>query len=205
MTYSKALKECKTMSRVKNQLLPIETERLILRLLEPEEAELMAQYVNENREHLEAWEPKRTGDYYLVHPWTQELRNRQNQFFTGQGVRLAIFFKESPAGPVIGVINFTDIMRGVFQACFLGYSVHHNHQGQGIMYEALIAATDFMFDRLNLHRIMANYMPRNERSGRLLKKLGFTVEGYAHDYLKINGKWEDHILTSKVAPGASKK
>ena len=47
-----------------------------------------------------------------------------------------------------------------------------------------------------MHRIMANYMPHNQRSGNLLKKLGFVVEGYARDYLLINGKWEDHILTS---------
>jgi ribosomal-protein-alanine N-acetyltransferase len=34
------------------------------------------------------------------------------------------------------------------------------------------------------------------RSGRLLRALGFVVEGYARDYLQINGRWEDHILTS---------
>jgi ribosomal-protein-alanine N-acetyltransferase len=43
---------------------------------------------------------------------------------------------------------------------------------------------------------MANYIPVNERSGRLLRRLGFTVEGYARDYLLIAGKWEDHVLTA---------
>jgi ribosomal-protein-alanine N-acetyltransferase len=43
---------------------------------------------------------------------------------------------------------------------------------------------------------MANYMPANERSGKLLKRLGFTVEGYARDYLFIAGAWQDHVLTS---------
>ena len=66
------------------------------------------------------------------------------------------------------------------------------------MYEALKAAIEFMFTTFTLHRIQANYIPRNERSGKLLRKLGFTVEGYARDYLKINGKWEDHILTAKI-------
>jgi len=186
------------MNYLKYELLPIKTERLLLRLLEPEETELMLDYVTENREHLRPWEPARSERFFTPEFWRKELVNRQSDFFLGQGVRLAVFFKERPKGPVVGVCNFTDIMKGVFQACFLGYSVHHEYQGRGIMYEALKAATDFMFDIFNLHRIMANYMPRNERSGKLLKKLGFNVEGYARDYLKINGKWEDHILTAKI-------
>lgn len=189
------------MHYLKNELLPITTERLQLRLLEPEEAELMVDYVTDNREHLTPWEPTRSERFYSPEFWKKELINRQNDFFLGQGVRLVIFFKELPQGPVAGVCNFTDIMKGVFQACFLGYSVHRKYQGRGVMYEALNAATQFMFDTFNLHRIMANYMPRNERSGKLLRKLGFDVEGYARDYLKINGKWEDHILTAKLKEG----
>lgn len=186
------------MNYLEKDLLPIKTERLLLRLLEPGEAELMVDYVSENREHLAPWEPLRSTNYYSIEFWEKELKHRQDEFSRGKSVRLAILFKELTGGPVAGVCNFNEIMRGVFQACFLGYSVHHKYQGQGIMAEALEAAVDFMFNAFELHRIMANYMPRNERSGRLLKKLGFTVEGYALDYLKINGKWEDHILTAKV-------
>ncbi|MCP5107241.1 MAG: ribosomal protein S5-alanine N-acetyltransferase [bacterium] len=179
-------------------LLPITTQRLTLRLLEPDEAQLMTDFVTQNRQHLAPWEPERREAFYTTEFWQKEITNRQNEFFLGRAARLAIFFKELDNGPVIGVSNFTDIMRGVFQACFLGYSVHHQYQGRGIMYEALEATTGFMFDTFKLHRIMANYMPRNERSGKLLKKLGFTVEGYARDYLKIAGKWEDHIMTAKI-------
>ena len=41
---------------------------------------------------------------------------------------------------------------------------------------------------------MASYLPRNDRSGVLLKRLGFEIEGKARAYLRINGRWEDHIL-----------
>jgi ribosomal-protein-alanine N-acetyltransferase len=68
------------------------------------------------------------------------------------------------------------------------------------MTEALKPALRFMFMDMNLHRIGANYMPRNQRSGNLLRRLGFVVEGYARDYLLINGTWEDHILTSLTNP-----
>jgi ribosomal-protein-alanine N-acetyltransferase len=214
------------MSSLKD-LLPIKTSRLLLRMLEKDEAHLITAYVNENREHLRRWEPIRSEGYYNLEFWEAEIKRIHNDFFLGHALRLCIFLKrgwhpqpihgqpdavlseassqkfaekaKSPEGPIIGVCNFTNILRGVFQACFLGYSVDHKHQGQGIMYEALKASTDFVFKHLKLHRIMANYMPRNEKSGKLLRKLGFVVEGFARDYLKINGQWEDHILTSKIA------
>jgi len=185
------------MKYLKSELLPIETNRLVLRLLEPEEAQLMVNYVTANREHLEPWEPVRSDGYYTEPFWRKELMLRQNDFYTGVGVRLVIFHKNAAGGPVAGVCNYTEFMRGAFQACFLGYSVDVRYQGHGFMLEALTAANTFVFQTFHLHRIMANYMPRNERSGRLLKKLGFTVEGYARDYIRIAGEWEDHILTSK--------
>jgi ribosomal-protein-alanine N-acetyltransferase len=68
------------------------------------------------------------------------------------------------------------------------------------MFEALQALVRYAFEDLKLHRIMANYMPANERSGRLLRRIGFVVEGYARDYLHLDGAWRDHILTSLTNP-----
>ena len=64
------------------------------------------------------------------------------------------------------------------------------------MYEALRAAIEYAFDTKKLHRIMANYMLANVRSGKLLRRLNFSVEGFARDYLRIAGKWEDHVLSA---------
>ena len=68
----------------------------------------------------------------------------------------------------------------------------------GLMTEALRLAIDYMFKERNLHRIMANYMQSNSRSGRILEKLGFAIDGRAKEYLQINGRWEDHVMTSLV-------
>ena len=68
------------------------------------------------------------------------------------------------------------------------------------MFEALQRSIEFMFGPMRLHRIMANYIPTNERSGGLLRRLGFQVEGYARDYLFIHDGWRDHILTSLTSP-----
>ncbi len=82
----------------------------------------------------------------------------------------------------------------------MGYSLAETEQSKGYMTEALQAAIQYVFQELNMHRIMANYMPHNQRSGNVLKRLGFVVEGYARDYLLIKGQWQDHILTSLTNP-----
>ena len=94
--------------------------------------------------------------------------------------------------------NFTNIVKGPFQACNLGYSVAKTREGHGIMTAVVKKGIEIMFKEYGLHRIMANYMPGNARSARLLERCGFVREGYAKAYLKIAGRWEDHVLTSLV-------
>ena len=68
------------------------------------------------------------------------------------------------------------------------------------MSEAAQLVCDFAFRQLRLHRVEASCLPHNEPSKALLQKLGFEEEGFAKAYLKINGKWEDHLLWGKTAP-----
>lgn len=73
---------------------------------------------------------------------------------------------------IIGIANFSNVVRGSFHACYLGYSIGQKWQGQGLMYEALTVAIRYMQRTQHIHRIMANYMPHNQRSGNLLARLG---------------------------------
>jgi len=68
------------------------------------------------------------------------------------------------------------------------------------MTSALQAGINFMFAEQKLHRVMASYLPHNKKSERVLQRLGFKREGYAASYLKIAGKWQDHVLTSLINP-----
>lgn len=99
---------------------------------------------------------------------------------------------------VMGTCVFSNIVRGVFHACFLGYAIDHRFEGKGYMAEAVQAGIQYMFEVEGLHRIMANYIPSNTRSELLLLRMGFEKEGFARDYLMINGQWEDHVLTSLI-------
>ena len=62
------------------------------------------------------------------------------------------------------------------------------------MTRAVRALVPFAFDALRLHRLEAACIPTNQASIRLLEKTGFTREGYAREYLCINGVWQDHLL-----------
>jgi ribosomal-protein-alanine N-acetyltransferase len=156
----------------------------------------MLAFFEENREHLARWTPPPPKGYYTESYCRDRLAQGRAQFIQDEALRLVLFERESADGPVLGICNFTNFVRGPFQACYLGYSLDYRFEGRGLMYEALHAALAYAFEQLRLHRIMANYLPVNERSGRLLRRLGFTVEGYARDYLLIEDRWQDHILTS---------
>lgn len=179
----------------------IQTERLLLVIPDVSAAPRMLHYVEENREHFAPWSPPEPAGYYTEKFWREYLQMAHRQFEQDLSMRLVFFLRDDREGAVIGDCNFTNIVRGPFQACYLGYKISKRAEGRGLMREALAAAIHYAFDTLRLHRIMANYVPTNERSGRLLRRLGFTVEGYARDYLLVGGQWRDHILTSLTNTG----
>lgn len=164
-------------------------------------AELLA-FHDRNYAHLKPWMPPLPEDLLTTGYWVKWCAAAQTLFERDQSVRLVMRLATAPAGPIIGQINFSNILRGPFQACFLGYHVDAAMEGRGLMREALELALGFGFGPLGLHRIMANYIPGNERSARLLARLGFTIEGYARDYLFIDGAWRDHVMTARVNPDA---
>ena len=178
----------------------LRTARLVLDLPPPtrDSAAAVCAYYVRNRDHLAPWDPIRPASFWTEEHWAEALLTHRLQATAGQGYRWWLTRPEAP-DHILGAIALNNVVRGVFQAAHLGYSVDADAQGQGLMGEAVDAVCRFAFHQLHLHRVMANYMPRNERSGRLLRRLGFQVEGYARDYLCIAGRWEDHVLTARVS------
>lgn len=120
--------------------------------------------------------------------WQQQVEENLKEFQSDRSLKLFIF-KKGHSIEIIGQANFNNFVRGAGQFCYLGYSLAEIEQGKGYMPEALQAAINYVFKELNMHRVMANYIPQNRRSGNVLKKLGFVVEGYAREYLLMgNGK-----------------
>jgi ribosomal-protein-alanine N-acetyltransferase len=174
----------------------LETARLLLTLPGLEDVDEMLAYAERNREHLAPWSPPlppgadtRVGALRRIERMYDELR-------AGSSVRFWLRRAGGPHGPFVGSVSLSQIYLGPFRACNLGYQLDHATVGQGLMHEALTRVIEYAFVERKLHRIMASYVPTNERSGRVLRRLGFVVEGYARDYLFIGGQFRDHVLTA---------
>jgi ribosomal-protein-alanine N-acetyltransferase len=94
---------------------------------------------------------------------------------------------------LVGVYNFSEIVRNAFQSAYLGYYAFTPQAGGGYMTEGLSLALDIAFRKLKLHRVEVNVQPTNRRSLALVARVGFTREGYSRRYVKIAGRWRDHV------------
>lgn len=167
-----------------------------IRLVRKEDAGRLANYYSSNADHFYLWEPTRESGYYSAASIQLRLSECEELHQGGSAAHFIGLIGES----VIAHCSLTNIVYGPFRACFMGYGVAKEFEGTGAMSKLCQVAIKYAFDELKLNRVMANYMPCNRRSGNLLKRLGFSEEGLAKKYLKINGCWEDHVLTSLVNP-----
>ncbi|WP_019103409.1 GNAT family N-acetyltransferase [Chromobacterium haemolyticum] len=177
----------------------LSTPRLLLLPAQPALARAMLDFHVRNRQHFEPWDPKPGDMFYTELYWTMQLRQRARDWEEGRGGRFLLALHAEPER-VIGSVGLSNISRGAFQSCHLGYGLDQHCQGQGLMREALEAVIRCAFDTLRLHRVQANYQPHNLRSAGLLKRLGFEIEGHAKNYLYLNGAWRDHVLSSRLNP-----
>ena len=112
-------------------------------------------------------------------------RNRADNFF-------ALLVRRNADDAIVGIFEFSEIVRGAFQNAYLGYWVGAPFAAQGYMSEGMQLALRFAFGELRLHRIEANIQPDNRRSLALARSAGFKREGFSPRYLKIGGRWRDH-------------
>jgi ribosomal-protein-alanine N-acetyltransferase len=174
----------------------IETARLRLELAAPEHAQALAAFMRANDAHFARWDPPRPAGFHTAEYWHTQGERSIAEYRAGSAARLVMSSRYD--GALVGRINLTQIFRGPFQSCALGYQIDEAHQGRGLMTEGLKAAITFAFAKLKLHRLQAAYITTNERSARLLERLGFTKLGISDDYLFIDGAWRDHVITALI-------
>ena len=167
-----------------------------IRLINKADAAALAEYFDVNMEHFKQWQPIRETGYYSQESLATRLAEYEHQQKNGSAAHFVGLVNDK----VVSHCFLTNIIYGPFQAGFMGYGVSKANEGAGVMTKVCVDALEYAFNELGLNRVMANYIPHNTRSARLLEKLGFSVEGLAKKYLKINGVWEDHVLTSKLNP-----
>ena len=180
--------------KVKLVQFQLNTERLTLRNLTPENTEEMLDYYIRNEEHLRQYEPTRDSGFYTYEGQKEILTESFRQFIDGTSIDLGIFKDEK----LIGKIKLSNIVYGILRNAFVGYSIDKVHQGKGYMKEALNTVCSYAFEEMGLHRLEASTLMDNSRSQGVLKACGFNELGISEKYLYINGEWRDHKIFYKV-------
>lgn len=166
-------------------------EGIRLRHPGPDDYEAWAKLRGASRNHTQGWEPAWADDELTRTAYKRRLRRYQQDMETGQGYPFFIF--RASDNVLVGACNLNNVRRGVLQAADIGYWVGLPYVRRGHARAAVRRVVTFAFGPLGLNRIEAATRPENEASRSLLLSVGFSPEGYARNYLKINGEWRDHL------------
>ena len=178
----------------KSQLrgLRLERNRVYLRFPVQRDWRNWAALRAESRDFLAPWEPTWAYDALTRGAFRRRLKMYKAEM--RQGVTYSFLILRRVDDVLLGGITLSNLRRGVAQSATLGYWIGSPHCNQGYMTESLAAILEFAFSRIGLHRVEAACLPANEASRRLLLRSGFREEGYAREYLRISGRWQDHQL-----------
>jgi ribosomal-protein-alanine N-acetyltransferase len=149
-----------------------------------------------SRDFLVPWEPTWPADDLTRGAFRRRLKRYAEDLRNDLAYAFLIFRSEDDA--LVGGLTLANIRRGVAQAGSIGYWTGAPFARKGHMTAAMRALVPFCFGTLRLHRLEAACIPGNTASVRLLEKTGFQREGYARNYLCINGVWQDHLLYARL-------
>ncbi|WP_144765688.1 GNAT family N-acetyltransferase [Curtobacterium sp. 9128] len=166
-----------------------------VRPIVPSDAERLADLLVQNRDYLAPWDPVRPESFFTTDGQRAEILACIRRRERGQMLPLVITTDDV----VVGRLNVNSIVQGAFQSGTLGYWVSEDAAGHGAATAAVGRTVRLAFDQLRLHRVEAGTLPHNERSQRVLEKNGFERYGYAPRYLRIAGRWQDHVLFQRLA------
>lgn len=178
----------------KGQPVELTSKTLLLRTPTLDDFELWRTLRDESRSYLTPFEPKWSETELTLSSFRERVRQAERAAIDGSA--FALFIHEVSGGDtkLVGGINLSDIRRRVAQSVNIGYWMGETNANKGTMTQALGMTLPFVFDQLDLHRANAACLLDNQRSIRVLEKNGFVHEGLAEGYLKIDGKWQDHLL-----------
>jgi ribosomal-protein-alanine N-acetyltransferase len=150
----------------------------------------------ESRDFLTPWEPTWPSDDLTRGAFRRRLKRYAEDQRSDSAYAFLIFRAQDRT--MVGGITIANLRRGVAQAGSIGYWIGRRFARQGLMTAAVRTLVPMCFDTLRLHRIEAACIPDNAASVHLLEKCGFEREGYAREYLCINGVWADHLLYARL-------
>ncbi len=181
--------------------LEYETPRLILKVLKADNhnANAVLNFYLNDKELFERYEPDRIPNYYTQNFQKNVLKFEYNTAIKGTHIRFYVFLKSDPE-TIIGTVCFHEINRGYYSRCEIGYKFASEFHHHGYAREAINYALTGLFEEDQIHRVLAFVEIGNQASGKLLERVGFELEGICKDYIKLRGKWRDHIQYAMINP-----
>ncbi|MCF6743511.1 GNAT family N-acetyltransferase [Blastococcus sp. KM273128] len=168
------------------------------RLLALDDAPALADLVRADQEFQAPWEPARDERWYTEAGQRDDVRAALDRHEAGLALPCVVL---DEAGAVAGRVNLNNVVRGAFQSASLGYWVASASDGRGLATGAVAEMLRRAFTDLGLHRVEAGTLLHNAASQKVLERNGFTRYGLAPRYLRIAGRWQDHVLFQVLAPG----
>jgi RimJ/RimL family protein N-acetyltransferase len=166
-------------------VLPLQTERLSLRVMRVADAPVLAAYraVTEIA-RFQSWTMP-----FTVEAARQMLTDQEHvDDLPEQGwVQIAI----EHAGNIVGDLAVHRADDG--HIAEVGFTLAPQHHGKGFASEALAAMIDALFAHTEVHRIVASVDPANFASMRVIEHLGFRYEGIARRAELVRGEWVDDM------------
>lgn len=174
-----------------------ETERLLLKVLNEDNSGEVLEFYKEGDSFFGAMEPERMEGFYTEGYQRYVLKYEEESFIEEKSARYYIFDKNRP-DIIIGTVALRNIVKGSFLSATIGYKLLPEYTGKGLCTEAVKCISDRAVRDGGLHRIVAYVRPDNVPSIKVLERCGYEYEGIARDYVKLNGRWQDHAIYARI-------
>jgi len=179
-----------TDSKISNPAYRIETDRLVVRCYNPSDAQLLADSVAENIDHLKPWMPWAYFEPTPMEERVNRLKRFRGMFDLGQDYIYGIFNPEETK-----LIGGTGLHTRLGDSELeIGYWIHKDHINQGLVTESTAALIKVAFEIVHVHRIEIHCDPANLASAAIPKKLGFTHEGTLRAKTPFLERWSDSMI-----------
>ena len=175
---------------------------MYIRPIVGKDARALVDLLIRNREFFKPWEPTRPDSHFTLAVQRGYLEAASLAHRRDEGYAFGIFTDDDR---LVGRVNLNNIVRAAFCNAYIGYYIDQAENGKGYMTQAVDLAVGFAFERGALHRVQAAVMPWNTASIRVVEKVGFRLEGFAKNYLRIDGAWRDHRIYAVTAEDRSAK
>lgn len=174
---------------------PLETARLSLSPVEPQDANELWRGVESSRDRLEQWLP--------WVPFTTDAESSYRycdasatDWDHARACRFAI--RERATRRFVGVVGI-ETLAHLHQSGELGYWLRNDASGRGYMTEAAQQVLVWAFQRVGAHRVRVAAATDNHASLAVIARLGFRFEGIAREAERCNGRWLDHAVFALLA------